>query len=148
MGCDIHGWVEIVTKWDGGDENAHAVVSISDLTEQSYEVFAALFGVRSHPTSREPIAPKRGLPASASKVVKQDFSAWDGHSATWLTWDEILAVNEQDYIETLIAMPDQYRTLRNIIDYWPGWRLLFDLTARLAVNYAPDCIRFVVWFDN
>lgn len=123
MGCDIHGWVEVQhgipgrLTWWGGAIRLNAVVG------RDYDGFGCLFGVRDS-TNFAPVAPRRGLPPNLSADVKIDsmgptaahvssiahadvearLAADRYHSASWLTFAEIKAI---DLDEPALAVDDR-----------------------------------------
>jgi hypothetical protein len=61
-------------------------------SSRSYNLFAALAGVRSYDSGLIPISQPRGVPDDISPMVMQAFKGWelDGHTHSWLGLDEIL----------------------------------------------------------
>jgi hypothetical protein len=91
MGTDIHGYVEAYDRGLGW----RAVFDIGPLAFRDYETFGLLFGVRR--TNYQPIAAHRGLPADASREARQSYHYFaqfpDVHSASWILWKEIAAID-------------------------------------------------------
>ena len=96
MGCDIHGWVEIKEyQWTNYWSTA---ISVSAIVGRNYDMFALLFGVRND-AHFVPVAEDRGIPDDATDIVKGDFAHWgmDGHSPSYITWQEIQQIDWQAY---------------------------------------------------
>jgi hypothetical protein len=104
MGCDIHGYIEVkkndlrfhgfvevqkYASWDDWD----MAFDIKAILGRNYGMFGLLFGVRDDVFS--PVAKSRGLPENVSDEVKAASQAWgvDGHSHSWITIQEINAIN-------------------------------------------------------
>lgn len=166
MGCDIHSFAE--TRNDDGTWQATGDVFPSiyahfgePTTEEpfqngSYALFAWLAGVRNY-GEVTPLAEPRGLP-DVSRRVAEEVEIWegDGHSYSWFTVAELLAV---DYDSTQVndrrierngdggvtGTPGEgtVMTLRQYLG--PGYFERLDLLARLG---KPDAVRVVFWFDN
>ncbi|GAB7186761.1 hypothetical protein ATKI12_6592 [Kitasatospora sp. Ki12] len=99
MGTTIQGSVECRT-WGPGlgvEETAwYSAIELSMLgMTRDYSAFACLFGVRDLSTRWQPVAADRGLPADVSDSVRTEHASWGGAAfgATWLGWDEILAID-------------------------------------------------------
>ncbi|MFG3256210.1 hypothetical protein [Streptomyces sp. NPDC048172] len=91
MGTDIRGFVECLAG-----ESWHAAVDLSLLgVTRDYAAFACLFGVRGSEGLWRPVAAGRGLPADASEAAWTAYASWGAAAfgATWLGWDEVLAVD-------------------------------------------------------
>ena len=94
MGCDIHGAVEVREYPDsGGWWNRY--LDLSGFVGRNYEMFAILFGVRNY-SAWTPVAADRGFPDDADYSTKEEYQHWEGdaHSASWVTWAELEAVDE------------------------------------------------------
>jgi hypothetical protein len=153
MGCDIHtfaerrtedGWV-VVDGWE-------------PFRNRNYSVFGFLAGVRNY-SEVPPIAQPRGLPADASDRVKRSHDDWgfDGHSASWLSIDELLAF---DYEATM----EDRRVNRQVgPNHWDGsctceagegrqmtYRAFLGVGffRDLAMLFEAGVDRIVFWFDN
>lgn len=93
MGCDIHGWVEVL-RYPGQPKYWSRCLDIRSLIGRNYDMFALLFGVRNY-ADFQPVAGNRGLPEYVSEEVKDSFEAWENgaHSVTYITAKEIAAIN-------------------------------------------------------
>lgn len=62
---------------------------------RDYAAFACLFGVRNVSGHWRPVAADRGLPADASEAARTEHSSRGeaAFGATWLGWDEVLAID-------------------------------------------------------
>ena len=90
MGCDIHAYEEWKVK---GAWHLAKEVEI----DRCYELFTHMAGVRQYGdrTNITPIAQDRGLPPDVSVMVALNAESWgaDGHSHSWMTWDEVIALD-------------------------------------------------------
>jgi hypothetical protein len=87
MGTDILGWVELRK-----DQRWMRAVDIRPFVVRDSDAFGCLFGVNNR-TSFSPIAERRGLPADASRLVRE---VWDKvskdpvvHASSWVSLEEI-----------------------------------------------------------
>lgn len=113
MGCDIHMYVE--RKVNGKWCNADYFVSNPDWEPdewgrapkekfyhvplydgRNYALFATLANVRNYGNT-DYISEPKDLPDDASEFVKSEWETWefDGHSASWLTLQELLKFHEE-----------------------------------------------------
>ena len=102
MGTDIYGYIEVGRRGRGGGVRWAAIEARSVL--RHYDMFGCLFGVSNYANFR-PVVPERGIPEDASPEVKQrvaELLPWAEadptafHSATWITWAEIKAIDWQE----------------------------------------------------
>ncbi|MER7791312.1 hypothetical protein [Streptomyces sp. NPDC097640] len=99
MGTDIRGFVECRTWGPGleiGETAWYAAIELSMLgVTRDYEAFACLFGVRDFSGHWRPVAADRGLPADTAEATRAEFAGWGeaAFGATWLGWDEVLAID-------------------------------------------------------
>ncbi|SRR5579885_2843409 len=93
-------------------------------------MFGSLFGVRNFAHFR-PIAPERDFPEDASELVKEDFAASseDNFSPTWITWNEIKAINWEEAVE---VEPYQMRYFIKLKDGRMSWAQTTYPRAHLA----------------
>ncbi|WP_279581958.1 hypothetical protein [Fodinicola feengrottensis] len=88
-----------------------AAINLSLLTTaRDYDAFGCLFGVRNY-AKFGPIAADRGLPVDVSDVVRQDHaeSLEDmGFGDTWIGWDELKAVDWDEFAEAPDSRIHQY----------------------------------------
>lgn len=144
MGVNIFGSVEFrnAALDEGRDwKDWHAVINAGIVLDQSYTMFGSLFGVRNR-TSFAPIAACRGLPDDVSGVIRSDAEQEGNHSFTWITWDELQAV---DWNETGLVGDDPITRSEALGD---SGELLMELMRPLANYYGGECLRLVVWFDQ
>ncbi|MFH8387992.1 hypothetical protein ACH4E7_45195 [Kitasatospora sp. NPDC018058] len=99
MGTSIQGFVECRTWGTGlsiGRTAWYSAIELSMLgVVRDYSAFACLFGVRDLSGHRRPVAADRGLPADVSETAGAGHASWGeaAFGATWLGWDEILAID-------------------------------------------------------
>ncbi|MFE3876170.1 hypothetical protein ACFXPX_17455 [Kitasatospora sp. NPDC059146] len=99
MGTDTRGFVECRTWAPGLDPGERAWQAAVDLSllgpTRDYGSFACLFGVRDPHRHWRPVVGARGLPADASATTRAGHASWGpaAFGATWLGWDEVLAVD-------------------------------------------------------
>ena len=143
MGCDIHAHIEIKV-------NSEWLYYTQADIERSYNTFAKMAGVRNFQDNITPIAWGRGLPIDISLMTKLHRKYWglDGHSDSWLTYDEIVSLIDwmSDDNEGGFQSPEYI---------FFGERVyLFGNTVYCWKKYPdeyPDFIediRLVFWFDN
>ncbi|GAA2410357.1 hypothetical protein GCM10010420_43860 [Streptomyces glaucosporus] len=97
MGTDINGFVECRCDHrldDDGEPFWHAVADLEHLLRdhQDHDAFRCLFGVRGRGPG-EPPAERRGLPGDVSDRTRAEYGELGGHSASWITWAELEAVD-------------------------------------------------------
>lgn len=114
MGCDIHGYAELIHngKWVCAslfgidlfcDEDCGSKLRLIDVTgERDYQSFAQLCGVRDITGRCTPISYPRGLPLDISDEIKHEADSWgsDGHSHSYVSLKEII-----DYRNNLPLLP-------------------------------------------
>lgn len=145
MEVDIHGSVEFrdANLDEGRDwKDWYAVINAGIILDRSYAMFGSLFGVR-NPTDFVPVAADRGLPDDVSEEVKGDAEGEGNHSYTWITWEELQAV---DWDATGLIYGTDRISRRDALG--DSGCLLLDLMKPLAERYGEQCVRLVVWFDN
>lgn len=106
---------------------------------RDYGLFGALSGTRGGGQIWE----ERGFPDDASDHVREDYEGWgfDGHTPSWQTLDELLAV---DWSATL-AEPG-YNNCEN-----PEWGEMLERMKDLAFARCDGNqtrVRIVYWYDN
>lgn len=128
MGCDIHAFMEIKIK-----EEWHGVET--DIG-RNYDLFALMAGVRNY-DNVEPVHAPRGFPDDASVITRLEYSGWeeDCHSASWLTYDEVMLVSKR--FEALKGKP------HSAIE-----RITSDLRRYVRLHGESAETRLVFWFDN
>ena len=148
MGCDIHAYLEI--KIDGGWH----YFAPADLW-RNYEVFSKMAGVRDFPDSPAPIALPKGLPDDASFMTRFHSNEWgeDGHSHSWLNYDEILELI--DYFDNVLGYRPWGHRGEASDRKWNEFGVwIFGNTIAGFKKYPDDYpssledIRLVFWFDN
>ena len=175
MGCDIHSHAE-VKQPDGTWKNIGKVFPVNDKTwagiiksefeepfyQRNYGVFGFLANVRNY-AHVPPIAEvKYAIPEDAAPETKESYESWDcdAHSASWLTLEQLLAVN---YEETFWNRRVTKQTASNC---WNGAALaeegegthetlrdflgstFFAHLETLKGLGKPEDVRVVFWFDN
>lgn len=84
MGCDIH------VRAERFENDQWRVVAGDFLGHRGYNVFGFLAGVRNY-SDVIPISKPRGFPEGTSLSTNDDrYINWSGHSASWLSIDELL----------------------------------------------------------
>jgi len=166
MGCDIHMYVEqrdgdqwVHVPWDGGVDFIGCPIT-EPFEWRDYGMFGFLADVRNH-SEVPPIAQPRGLPEDASAHVREldDDGSW-GHSASWLSIDELAGFDYEQTFEdrrvrrqlpsgvwdgAATAEPGGGRvtTFRDFL----GESYFRDLDRLKAMNETRPT-RVVFWFDN
>ncbi|MFI2114425.1 hypothetical protein ACH489_08150 [Streptomyces rubiginosohelvolus] len=117
MGTDISGFIEYRAPGDDQEPVWFGAHDLSPLNDdvRNYDAFGCLFGVRNYANFR-PLAAGRGFPSDASAALSAQFAQlaeWYGedgfHSATWITWAEVKAVNWDEPAEKPDSRLHQYR---------------------------------------
>lgn len=160
MGCDIHMHAE--KRVDGKWVKAERVIPKNKygdpLENRSYGYFGWLADVRNY-SEIPPIAQPRGVPDDMAPETKASFESWDSdaHSASWLTVDEILAVDFEQIIE------DRRVTRQTGPNSWSGGctaepgegkketlrEFLGEYTINALLKLRDEGVeRIVFWFDN
>lgn len=137
MGCDIHMHIEV--KIDGRWEH----LTSPDIA-RNYSLFSRMAGVRQDTReSIEPISYPRGLPGDCNALTKLESDRWgtDGHSHSWLSFDEIKTIVDGFGIQVFVPLsqfsaPFGTFLLGNYVQHKESW-----------IEYVED-VRFVFWFDN
>ena len=152
MGCDIHSHAE---KRDCGRWEHIDVAAFDD---RAYGMFGWLADVRNY-SAMAPIAAHRGVPADVSDTTAEDYDGWagDAHSPSWVSMEELLAVDYEQAVE------DRRTTKQLGPNYWtgvatcdPGEGKTQTLREFLGTGYFADLQRLrdagaervVFWFDN
>jgi len=139
MGCDIHAHVEVLK--DGAWRNAslysktdNELERVNPVCDRWYHLFSQMAGVRNY-SGETPISEPRGLPSDISLETKLDSEEWgaDGHSHSWLTFDEM-----RDYTK---ALPEENRTMTALLQ-------IMTISANAYWVFDKAKIRIVFWFDN
>lgn len=159
MGCDIHMHTEkrVHGKWIKAvreiPKSKHGDFNDDPLENRSYAYFGWLADVRNY-SEVPPISEPRGVPDDMAPETKASFDGWDcdAHSASWLTVDEILAVDFDQVVEDrrvtingnggCTAAPGQGKkeTLREFLG---------EHTVNALFKLRDEGVeRIVFWFDN
>lgn len=173
MGCDIHSFAEVRKdgKWekvsdvfplDGYDKEYYGKdFGCWPFTWRSYDLFGWLADVRN--CSRvPPISQPRGLPDDVSLEIKRESDDWglDGHSRSWLSLAELLAVDyEQVFWDRRVAKRIAGRGWYSAALAEEGEGRHITLREHLSPTYfsvlevlktlgEPKDVRVVFWFDN
>ncbi|MFD7256355.1 hypothetical protein [Streptomyces sp. NPDC059874] len=106
MGADIHGFIECRVTYGTLDEEDSSYRTAIDLDMlyggRNYDAFGCLFGVRNYAGFR-PLAEGRGLPPEVTDEVRDYYEGAPDlyHSATWIGWEELSAVDWDEPALTL-----------------------------------------------
>lgn len=158
MGCDIH----VHAERKEGDRWVHVEVPLLDCGHYKDEIFGGrqygkfgfMAGVRNY-SAITPLSEPRGVPDDASDETRSDYESWDmdAHSASWLSLQEMEAVNYEQSVEDRRCMRNgnggstcdpgegEQMTLRQFLetsDYFESLKAAKDAKAE----------RIVFWFDN
>jgi len=134
MGCDIHAYIEI--KVDGTWHH-YGPAEI----KRDYDLFEYMAGVRGEVQDWPP----RGLPADISVVTQllADHEGSDGHTHSWLGYDEMIKVakyGEANQESSWRYQPFGIWFFGNGIDSWRDPEYHFQTRI--------EDVRLVFWFDN
>lgn len=136
MGCDIHGWVE--ERVGGVWREKHVKI----FGYRTYPSFYILAGVRNYFDAPFPIpiSEPKGFPEDCTApkyLLQEDF---DGHSASYLTLEEML--NYPHWGKKFTERGDT-QTLRELCGAL--WK---DIERLEQTNCHPEDIRIVFYFDS
>ena len=172
MGCNIHGYLEILT-----DSGWYALQALS--SDRDYDSYGVLFGVRVY-IEIPPVVEQRGIPEDAYYKTKEAYEEWNGdaHSPTWMNVKDLLAYDwDQTGPDERISTIDKYtgketgkasytylqekpeeaakmgvylkhlerRAGDLLSDTWV--ETIKDM-KKLSEKYGEEGVRVVVWFDN
>jgi len=168
MGCDIHGYLEVKIK-----ERWNSIKEIPK--DRAYDMFGILADVRNY-VNAKPISGPKGVPEDASDFVAQEIVDWDidGHSHSWLTWEEISKYDwEQKSLDERVSTiekatgkelskasytylqdkPDPRFELKHLERIMKelvpqSWKDFFDDMKDFAERFGAENVRIVFWFDN
>ncbi|MEU6868377.1 hypothetical protein ABZ924_34970 [Streptomyces sp. NPDC046876] len=160
MGADIHGFIECRVTYgtiDEEDSSWDAAIDLSLLYNgNSYDAFGCLFGVRNYSGFR-PLAEGRGLPPDVTEEVRGYYEddPYLYHSASWIGWEELAAVDWDEPNLPVDARVHEYRitrvermTRREALSQDGRWAPVWATMKALADVHGPEYVRLVVWFDN
>ena len=137
MGCNIHGWIEVLAWPDSERDRWWGVHEIP--YTRNYVLYAVLAGVRNR-GDITPISPPRGMPKDAGLMsrceAEEDGS--DGHTHSWLTYKEL---KDFDWLQT----PDDFMIIDRIHIFF---KALINEMRFLSGEYGKEGVRVVFWFDN
>jgi len=175
MGCDIHSHAE-VKRPDGTWRNVGKIFPVngpiwagiikSDFEEpfypRNYGVFGFLANVRNYSCVTPIAEPKYAIPEDAAPETQRAYEEWEGdaHSASWLTLEQLLAVdystiawNRRVMKQTApkcwngAALAEEgegtHESLRDFLG-----ELFFAHLETLKTLGKPEDVRVVFWFDN
>lgn len=154
MGCDIHAYGER----RNADGKWTLIPDCTPFQHRNYSLFAWLADVRNY-SAVTPISNPRGAPPDISESAKLALEDWssDAHSVSWLSVEELLAVDYDQQIE------DRRVTRQLAHNLWsggctaePGEGKQRTLREFLGSDYFDDleelkedkAERVVFWFDN
>ncbi|MEU9080382.1 hypothetical protein ACFYUY_26460 [Kitasatospora sp. NPDC004745] len=119
MGTTVQGSVECRTWGPGlgvGETAWYPAIELPMLgVPKDYDAFACLFGVRDLGGHWRPVAADRGLPADVSERVRAEHASWGevAFGASWLDWNEVLAV---DWDEPAVPRATRIARYRRLAD--------------------------------
>ena len=117
MGTDIYAYIEVQ------DGNVWKLASSDVWMNRNYTLFGLMADVR----SGVGMFPARGTPTDISAALKADSYYATGHSGSWLTLEELIAVSEHETMKG-------YDTLTEVLD------MMQDMGKGRPT-------RLVFWFD-
>ncbi len=136
MGCDIHLHVEIKVRGEWLHYNQPRI-------KRDYALFTKMAGVRNYDDEIDPISEPRGIPLDCTKTTQLVCDHWDtdGHSHSWLSYEEISQLQEWHEKRT-----DSYFKFYDNFGYMfgNGWRS----KHRCDDPEFLEDVRFIFWFDN
>jgi len=171
MGCDIHGYLEVVIK-----DSADTLHSIP--TDRNYDWFGILADVRNY-ANQKPIDTPRGLPENVDLWAASDSNEpGHFHSHSWLSlrdfkehdWDfeaingrlstvdkttgeekgkavyTWLQDNPEEVAKRNVELKHLTRKAKELIPY--RWQCFIEYMGILAQKYGDENVRVVFWFDN
>lgn len=155
MGCDIHTFVEVRREGRWQHEPFHP------FSGRNYGVFGWLAGVRNY-SQVGPLAEPKGLPGDVSFRLRAESDDWDlnGHSHSWFTLAELLAVDYEAVIEDRrVARQTSANCFDGGCTAEPGGGETMPLRDFLGPDFmrdlemlkhygAPEAVRVVFWFDD
>ena len=137
MGCNIHGFIEVMEFPDSERDKWWSVHEIP--YTRNYRFYAAIAGVRNY-IEITPISEPKGMPYDASMMsdvtAKEDGA--DGHTHSWLTYREI---KEYDWLQDI----GEGMLIDNVHIHFKS---LMNEMRFLAKHYGDERVRVVFWFDN
>lgn len=148
MGCDIHSHIEVKLS---GVWHYFSPVGMW----RSYATFAKMAGVRNWDEGPKPISEPKGLPKDVSFMTKfhSDKYGIDGHSHSWLAYDELIELLKFFKDEGLKKpWGSHYEDDNNKWADFGVW--LFGNSISGFNKYPNDYpeeledVRLVFWFDN
>ena len=137
MGCNIHGFIEVLEYPDSENDKWWEVHEIP--YTRNYRFYAALAGVRNG-VNIKPISEPKGMPVDASMMsrVEAEEMEGDAHTHSWLTYKEI---KEYDWMQDI----GDGLLIDNIHIHFKS---LINEMRFLANHYGDEGVRVVFWFDN
>lgn len=162
MCCDIHSFAEV--RKNGKWEKVGDVFPLGDWSRnyfkkdfgdrpinwRDYSLYGWLADVRNY-SCVPAISQPRGIPDDVSPEVAQEINNWadDGHSHSWLSLSELLAVDYEKVLNPRngAAFADEgegmHITLREHLS-----ERYFRVLETLKTLGSPDDVRIVFWFDS
>lgn len=160
MGCDIHIYVETLDgdRWKYFADGQF-IEGSSPFDWRSYSMYGFLAGVRNY-SAIKPICEPKGFPENASEFVEREFEGWWGHSTSWLTLAELLAVDYESTVEDRRCTVEVYpgffdggatcepgQGTKETIREFLGAAFFDDLETLKKIGKHEE-VRIVFWFDN
>lgn len=177
MGCDIHTHVEVrgadgkwhlnrdpvfpMKRWTGPDTPPADDVTNEIFDNRCYSLFGWLADVRNY-SEVPPLDQPRGLPKDVSEGVGALAEEWrgDGHSHSYFTAEELLAVDYEKVVEDRRYTQEVAPNLFNgAATCEPGKGEMKTLREHIGKHHVaqiealcklgdPKDVRVVFWFDN
>jgi len=137
MGCNIHGWLEVLA-WPNSERSSWQGVHEIPYT-RNYVFYAVLAGVRNYHRIT-PIASPKGIPKDAGMMSKAESEedGPDGHTHSWLTYEELKNYDWLQNIGSFIIFDEIHIFFK---------ALLTEMRF-LSGKYGDEGVRIVFWFDN
>lgn len=171
MGCDIHTHAEV--KENGTWKDAGKIFPINwggrigteyggPFESRNYGLFGLLADVRNYSCIKPIAEPKYKIPEDAAKETREDYEGWegDGHTASWLTLEQLLAVNYDEVfwnrrVTRQLApnfihgacLAEEGEGTHEVIRDFLG-KTFFEHLEILKTLGKPEDVRVVFWFDN
>jgi len=138
MGCNIHGWLEVLA-WPDSERIKWQDVHEIPYT-RNYVFYAVLAGVRNY-CNVTPISFPKGMPQETGVMsrVEAEEDGPDGHTHSWLTYKEL---KDYDWLQT---PNDEFLLIDEIHTFF---KALMHEMKFLSGKYGEEGVRIVFWFDN
>jgi len=137
MGCNIHGFIEVLS-WPNSERTPWQAVHEIPYT-RNYVFYAVLAGVRNY-CGVVPISEPKGMPKDPSMMsrVEAEEDGPDGHTHSWLKYREL---KEYDWLQTV----EDFMIIDKVHVFF---KALMGEMRFLSGEYGEEGVRMVFWFDN